>query len=558
MTSSLRGRIVLVAALLILAVFYLIPSLMWDYSNNETRLPEWWTKSFLPKSAVTLGLDLQGGMQLVVSVQTEEAVKNEIIRLKGELADRLRREKIPFTEVVLTDRDHIRVNFPDRESMENGTYYIKRNLSGYLTPAEAEETLSPEYTLTEEEANTYIDNSVTQVLETLNSRVDEFGVAEPSIQRQGRKRIMLQLPGIKEKDRERVINIIERTAKLEFMLVEDIGQTKESILSKPKYGGNLPLERRLAPEVDETGNPVRWYLLKEDQKITGDYLVDARVGFSGEPLGGAVVNFKFNLRGAQIFSKLTGANIGENLAIVLEGKVHSAPVIRARIFESGMIEGNFSVEEANDLALVLRAGALPVNIEIEEERTVGPTLGRDLIAKGRRAVLVGLALVVIFMLAYYSAAGLIATLALLVNIIFIMAALASLHATLTLPGVAGIALTVGMAVDANIIIFERIREELRTGKTPRAAVDAGYTRSLWTILDANITTLIAAVILFQVGTGPIRGFAITLTLGVVSSVFTALVLTKLIYDLMLFRNRRTTNLHIGIKMQGAQAAKNLK
>ncbi len=531
--------------LVVIAGVVLVPSLMWDYNTSQSRLPVWWQKSFLPKSALVMGLDLQGGMHLVVSVKTEEAVENELLRMKGELGDYLRKEKIPFTKVILTEDQHLKITFPDRQAMEDGTYYIKRNWR-ILLPTVAEETLSPEYELAESEINSYRNNAVTQVLQTLTSRIDEFGVTEPSVQRQGRERIVLQLPGIKEDDRERVINIIKRTAKLEFLLVEDMGPSSEAILNRAKYGGNVPLGMRLAPEVDNEGNTVRWYLLKEEPKITGDYLVDARVGFSGDALGGAVVDFQFNLRGAQIFSKITGNNIGENLAIVLEGKVRSAPVIRARIYERGQVEGNFTTDEANDLAIVLRAGALPVSIEIEEERTVGPTLGHDLIAKGRRAVLIGLAVVVVFMLAYYNLAGAIATLSLLVTIIFLMAALAGLHATLTLPGVAGIALTVGMAVDANIIIFERIREELRTGKTPRASVDAGYARSTWTILDANITTLIAAAILFQVGTGPIRGFAVTLILGVASSVFTALVLTRMIYDMILFRNRRIKDLHIGI------------
>jgi len=264
-------------------------------------------------------------------------------------------------------------------------------------------------------------------------------------------------------------------------------------------------------------------------------------------LGGAVVNFQFNLEGARRFARITGENIGERLAIVLEGKVRSAPVIRARIYDRGVIEGNFTFQEARDLAIVLRAGALPVEIEIEEERTVGPSLGKDLINRGKWAILIGGIAVVVFMVVYYSGAGLIADIALALNLLFIMAALAGLRATLTLPGIAGIALTVGMAVDANIIIFERIREEWRLGKTPRSAVEAGYQRSLWTILDANITTLIAAAILFQVGTGPIRGFAVTLTLGIFSSLFTALFVTRTIYELIFARGRMREKLSIGIK-----------
>jgi preprotein translocase subunit SecD len=547
MSSNLRWRIILVLSIVAVAGVILVPSVMWDYTENQSRLPQWWQKSFLPKSAVTLGLDLQGGMHLVVSVKTEEAVKNELLRIKGNLADYFREENIPFTEVVLDDSNyHIRITFPDRVSLEDGTNKLKREW-GSLIPTTGSETLVPEYVLDERILNDHRNNAVQQVLETLNSRIDEFGVAEPSIQKQGRERIVIQLPGIKEEDRQRVIKIIRRTAKLEFLIVEEVGATKEEILNRAKYGGSVPLGMRMAPEVDKQGNIVQWFMLNEEPKITGDYLVDARAGFDRSSLGGAIVNFEFNSKGAQIFSKITGQNIGELLAIVLEGRIYSAPRINAKIYSKGIIEGNFGIDEASDLSLVLRAGALPVSIEIEEERTVGPTLGHDLIIKGRRAVLVGMAAVVVFMLAYYNAAGMIATLALVVNMVLVMAALASLHATLTLPGVAGLVLTVGMAVDANIIIFERIREELRTGKTPRASVDAGYARSMWTILDANITTLIAAAILFQVGTGPIRGFAVTLTLGVISSVFTALVLTRLVYDLMFLQNPRLRNLHLGIK-----------
>jgi len=376
--------------------------------------------------------------------------------------------------------------------------------------------------------------------------VDEFGVTEPSIQRQGKDRIVIQLPGIKEEDRQRVLNIIKRTAKLEFMLVDDFATTKEALLDR--LGGVVPPGKRLLPEVDRNGNITGWYLLREEPKITGDYLVDARVGFQQTALGGAVVHFKFNLEGARRFARITGEHIGERLAIVLENKVRSAPVIRSRIYDRGVIEGDFTVDEARDLAIVLRAGALPVSIEIEEERTVGPSLGKDLINRGKWAILLGGVVVLAFMVIYYMGAGLIADLAILLNLLFIMAMLAGLRATLTLPGIAGIALTVGMAVDANIIIFERIREEWRTGKTPRSAIEAGYQRSLWTVLDANITTLIAAAILFQVGTGPIRGFAVTLTLGIISSLYTALFVTRTIYDLLYSLKKRKDTLSIGIKL----------
>jgi len=549
MNRALKIRLGIVGGAVVLALFLVAPSLMWDYSRNQSKMPGWWKKArILPTRAVVLGLDLQGGMHLVVGVKTEEAVKNEMLQIKDYLRHRFREKRIKFEEIKILGIDQIQIQFPDKENLDKGSRLIKEEYKRLLHQTDQGTTLAPIYQLDSDYAGELQMNAVRQVMETLRSRVDEFGVTEPSIQRQGKDRIVLQLPGIKEEDRQRVLNIIKRTAKLEFMLVEDFATSKEALLER--LGGVVPAGKRLLPEVDNQGNITGWYLLKEEPKITGDYLIDARVGVQSTGLGGAVVNFQFNLEGARRFARITGENIGERLAIVLEGKVRSAPVIRARIYDRGVIEGNFTFQEARDLAIVLRAGALPVEIEIEEERTVGPTLGKDLINRGKWAILAGGVVVLLFMGVYYSGAGLIANLALLLNLLFIMSALAGLRATLTLPGIAGIALTVGMAVDANIIIFERIREEWRLGKTPRSAVEAGYQRSLWTILDANITTLIAAAILFQVGTGPIRGFAVTLTLGIFSSLFTALFVTRTIYELIFSLGRMKEKLSIGVKTAG--------
>ncbi len=546
MNRALKIRLGIIIASVVIGLFLIAPSLMWDYTRNQSRMPSWWKKAkILPTRAVVLGLDLQGGMHLVVGVKTEEAVKNEMLQIKDYLRHRFREKRVKFEKIETLGLDQIQIQFPDKENLDKGGRLIQEEYKRLLHLTGRGTTLAPIYQLDSDYANELRMNAVRQVMETLRGRVDEFGVTEPSIQRQGKDRIVLQLPGIKEEDRQRVLNIIKRTAKLEFMLVEDFATSKEALLER--LGGVVPAGKRLLPEVDNQGNITGWYLLKEEPKITGDYLVDARVGVQSTGLGGAVVNFQFNLEGARRFARITGENIGERLAIVLEGKVRSAPVIRARIYDRGVIEGNFTFQEARDLAIVLRAGALPVEIEIEEERTVGPSLGKDLINRGKWAILIGGIAVVVFMVVYYSGAGLIADIALALNLLFIMAALAGLRATLTLPGIAGIALTVGMAVDANIIIFERIREEWRLGKTPRSAVEAGYQRSLWTILDANITTLIAAAILFQVGTGPIRGFAVTLTLGIFSSLFTALFVTRTIYELIFARGRMREKLSIGIK-----------
>jgi len=547
MTRALKLKLALIGASVLIALIFVAPSLMWDYQNNRSKMPSWWKKAkVLPTRAVVLGLDLQGGMHLVIGVRTEEAVKNEMIQIKDYLRRRFRQEKVKYEEMKILDTDKLQIRFIDKDNVDKGTRLVQREYGRILKRTERGSPLAPIFVLDSSYAEQLKTNAVQQVMETISSRVDEFGVTEPSIQRQGKDRIVIQLPGIKEEDRQRVLNIIKRTAKLEFMLVDDFATTKEALLDR--LGGVVPPGKRLLPEVDRNGNITGWYLLREEPKITGDYLVDARVGFQQTALGGAVVHFKFNLEGARRFARITGEHIGERLAIVLENKVRSAPVIRSRIYDRGVIEGDFTVDEARDLAIVLRAGALPVSIEIEEERTVGPSLGKDLINRGKWAILLGGVVVLAFMVIYYMGAGLIADLAILLNLLFIMAMLAGLRATLTLPGIAGIALTVGMAVDANIIIFERIREEWRTGKTPRSAIEAGYQRSLWTVLDANITTLIAAAILFQVGTGPIRGFAVTLTLGIISSLYTALFVTRTIYDLLYSLKKRKDTLSIGIKL----------
>jgi len=547
MNASLKWRIALIGALALVSLFLLVPTLAWDYETAKSKLPEWWLSSkVLPHNPITLGLDLQGGMHLVIGVNTEEAVENELRHYRERLQNDLQEQKIPVTEVKLTaNNTRIQVSYPDLAALDKGSDYMGTNYS-VLVLAEGKGTMSPSYSMLDRQAEYLRTNSVKQVRETLSSRVDEFGVAEPSIVTQGKDRILVQLPGVK--DPERVKRIIQRTAKLEFMLVEDGAATKEALLAKSKYNGQAPAGTRLVPEKDKEGKIGAWYLLQEDSKITGDNLVDARMSFSAQALEGSVVSFQFNPEGAREFGKMTGAHIGDRLAIVLEGVVRSAPVIRAKIYDRGQIEGSFSPEEATDLAIVLRAGSLPVNIKIEEERTIGPSLGQDLIRKGKIATFWGTAIVVIFMVLYYSVGGLIADLALILNLIFLMACLAGVGATLTLPGIAGIALTMGMSVDANVLIFERMREELRNGKTARSTIEAGYGKALSAIMDSNITTLIAGVVLYQVGTGPIRGFAVTLSIGIVTSVFTAVVVTRVMYDLLFSGRGKAQQLQIGIKV----------
>ena len=359
-----------------------------------------------------------------------------------------------------------------------------------------------------------------RALEIIRNRIDQFGVLEPVIQKQGTNRIIIQLPGVT--DRERAIDIIGKTAHLEFVLVSDDPELLKKALDGEETPGYL-----LKPLAKES------LLLEDKPSLTGDKLVDASVEFSQQQFGQPYVSLTLNSEGANIFSDLTAKNVERRLAIVLDGVVQSAPVIRERI-PSGraQISGNFSVDEANDLTIVLRAGALPAPTEIIEERTVGPTLGRDSIRNGLKAILIGGIAVILFMAVYYLFMGLIADFALCLNLVFIGAALAYFGATLTLPGIAGLLLTIGMAVDANVLIFERIREELNLGKHIQSAISSGYQKAFLTILDSNVTTLITALILFQFGTGPVRGFATTLSIGILASMFTALIVTRLILDIL--------------------------
>ncbi len=372
-------------------------------------------------------------------------------------------------------------------------------------------------------SNVKLEEAVSRALEILKNRIDALGVAEPIIQREGERYIVIQLPGVK--DPERALNIIGKTALLEFKLVSERYKISDLI----DASGNTVAEKMPDKiEVLEDRNGER-YVLEKKRLLTGADLKDAKVevGRYGSP----VVGFELSPQGGRRFAEITGDNVGRRLAIILDNRIYSAPVIKTRISGGrGIIEGNFTLEEARDLALILRAGALPAPVKIINKYIVGPSLGKDSIEKGKKSIIIGAILVFLFMAFYYKLSGVIADFALILNLVFVLGILASLNATLTLPGIAGLTLTLGMAVDANVLIFERIREELRTGKTIRAAIDAGYNRALWTIIDSHITSLITAAILFQFGTGPIRGFAVTLFWGVVISLFTAFFVTKAAFD----------------------------
>jgi protein-export membrane protein SecD len=378
-------------------------------------------------------------------------------------------------------------------------------------------------------------SAIQQSIEVIRRRVDAFGVAEASIQRQGADRVLIQLPGVRNVDqfKDRFLD----QAKLAFRMV-DINASIEDA----ERGQISPASELLSERVEPGADPAsadKWVVRKE-VLVTGEMLVDASSGLDART-NQPVVNFRFNQTGAKRFADITRENVGRPFAIVLDGEVLSAPVIREPILGgSGQISGNFTFESANDLAILLRAGALPAALKFLEERTVGPDLGADSIEAGKMASVIGLVLVVIFMIASYGLFGLAANVALLVNLFLITGGLSVLQATLTLPGIAGIVLTIGMAVDANVLIFERIREELAAGKSPFNAVEAGYKRAFTTIVDANVTTGIAALILFALGSGPVKGFAVTLGIGILSSMFTATMLTRLLVSLYLKRRRPAT------------------
>ncbi|MFP4466046.1 MAG: protein translocase subunit SecD [Candidatus Goldiibacteriota bacterium] len=401
--------------------------------------------------------------------------------------------------------------------IEEGSINLGLDLQGgmYLKLAIDDEEL-PE--------NMVLEEAVNRALEILRNRIDSLGVAEPIIQREGEKFIVIQLPGVN--DPERALDIIGKTALLEFKLVSE----RHNITDMTDEDGEIDPE--LVPEgikVLKDRNDER-YPIEDKELLTGADLEDARVQM-GE-YGAPIVGFKLSPEGGKAFSEITMNNVDRRLAIILDDIVVSAPVIRSRISGGeGIIEGSFDLDSAKDLALILRAGALPAPVKIENKIVVGPSLGEDSINAGKKSIFIGALLVLIFMFIYYRMSGLVANLGLALTFLFVMGVLAALNATLTLPGIAGLTLTLGMAIDSNVLIFERIREELKTGKTVRAAIDAGYNRALWTIIDSHVTSLITAIILFQFGTGPIRGFAVTLFWGVAISLFTAFFVTKSIFDL---------------------------
>ena len=494
-----------------------------------------------PKKTINLGLDLQGGLHLVLGVDVDHAIGSQVSRAGDTIKADLEKKGIGVTKIERRGVSELEIQLVSPQQWKDaqtvwadmGTFEVKES-----DPATGRVVLA----LRAGEIRQLRELAVRQVLETIRNRIDQFGVAEPSIQQQGENRILIQLPGVD--DPQRAKDLIGKTALLEFKLVDD----KVEPEAAAKGAAPLPPDDELLYQrrVDKDTKQERKtpYVVQKKVYLTGSDLTTARVSIdqnTSEPY----VSVEFNAAGAKAFGDLTEANVGRRLAIVLDGTVHSAPSIRERI-PSGraQITGGFTTADATDLAIVLRAGALPAPVQFLEERTVGPSLGADSIRKGLISTAAAALAVVLFMVAYYRLSGLIADVALSLNLLILMAAMAGFHATLTLPGIAGIVLTIGMAVDTNILIFERIREELRSGKTVRASIDAGFARAFRTVVDTHVTVLVSAAILYQFGTGPVRGFAVSLAIGILASLFTAVFFTRLIFDLLYMRARRVESISI--------------
>lgn len=556
-----RWKIYFTLLLIIGSIIIILPSFV-----DVDKLPYWTTK-VLSEKKIKLGLDLQGGLHLVLGVEVDKVVNENTDRFIERIKEQLKDGKIDFDSTArVSEGSEFFIKFKNIDDADKikklvAAHSVIRYLTSY--PLELRYDFSDEY------KKSIKDRAVNQTIEAIRNRIDEFGVNEPSIQAQGSDKIIIQLPGIKDPGRAK--GVIGKTAKLEFKLVieddnftpvklnelikeaddagtkyddkvitynEYVNKLNEFLAAKLPADGYILFERA---ENKETGTKgMLPYLVEKTATVTGDHLADAYVSFdstTNEPF----VSFELNAIGAKFFEELTGKNIGKKLAIILDNTIFSAPVVQSKIGSQGRITMgrsrslNSMQTEAEDLALVLRAGALPAQLTFEEERVVGPSLGADSIKQGSTAMFLGSFMVFLFMLIYYRKAGLIADTALFLNVAFILSSLILLEATLTLPGIAGIALTVGMAVDANIIIFERIREELRNGNSAKASIESGFDKALSTILDSNITTAIAGIVLLQYGTGPIKGFAVTLLIGIFFTVFTAVFISKWIFRALINR-----------------------
>jgi preprotein translocase subunit SecD len=519
----------LIGLALLLSVAYIIPSL-----PVHKTLPAWW-QELMENKGMVLGLDLQGGTHLVYEVEGDKGVENAMERMVFEIRDALKEKKIE-AQVTYSNKSIV-ISPPDEKAIAR----IEEIYQQTLTLSEKNEK-SVSFTLQDQAEKNLKNTAIDQALEVIRNRIDQFGVSEPTIHKQGTNDIVVELPGVK--DPKRAIALIGKTAILEFKLLDEKSPVVSELPSKVEVGeeeklledfkskipedAEILFQRVVEPQTAEVYKTP--FLVKKQTLMTGDLLKEARKSIDtryNEP----IVEMTFNERGAELFEKITGEHVQERLAIVLDNNVYSAPVIKQKIGGgNAMIEGNFSDTEAKDLAIVLRAGSLPAPLKMIQNVTVGPSLGRDSIDAGIKAGIICAILVAGFMFFYYKLSGLIADFAMVLNIIFLLGVLSMFNATMTLPGIAGVILAIGMAVDTNVLMFERMREEVRAGKTPKAAVDSGYDKAWWTIVDSHVTTIITSVILYSFGTGPIKGFAVTLGVGVVINLFTSLIGTKAVFD----------------------------
>ncbi|MGH7390954.1 MAG: protein translocase subunit SecD [Candidatus Rokuibacteriota bacterium] len=488
-----------------------------------------------PRKTINLGLDLQGGIHLVLGVEADKAIAAQTDRVAEDIKAALERKGIGVTRIAREGDAAIVVQLATPQAWNDALTAVAEFGQTFERRDEDQAAGRFRLVLSPAEIDRLRDLAVRQAVETIRNRVDQFGVAEPTITRQGQDRVLIQLPGVQ--DPERAKGLIGKTALLEFKLLDERTSVDDALAGRLPEASEVLYQRRVDKETkQERRTP---YVVQKRTLLTGAELNRAEVQADPNSVGSWQVSIEFNATGARVFGDVTEQNVGRHLAIILDGNVYSAPRINERIPGGrAVITGQFTVEDARDLAIVLRAGALPAPVTILEERTVGPSLGADSIRQGLIAIAASAALVFVFMLVYYRLSGLIADVALGLNLLILMACMAAFGATLTLPGIAGIALTIGMAVDTNILIFERIREELRVGKTPRAAIDSGFSRAFRTIIDTHVTVLVTAAILYNFGTGPVKGFAVSLFVGLTASLFTAVFFTRLLFDLVYMGRRK--------------------
>jgi preprotein translocase subunit SecD len=543
MNPNLKWKVIFIIAVVLVCVYMVLglPSLPTSFAAVKDNFAH----------QIKLGLDLQGGTHLILQVQVQEAIAQETNQTVDRLTTALRQKNIHYDEVHAADDTHVIVRniSPDQLSDFRDLIHNQYEADWELTPAPGE-TNAYLLTLRPSALARLQENTMEQSLETIERRINALGLTEPTIQLHGRKdnEILVQLPG--EGDPTRAKEVIQAGGQLELKLVEDPATYPSQAAALAAHGGILPPNTEIVPGRSESrnqnpqGSGEVWYILSRAPIVTGRDLRSATEERNPEMPGQWQINFTLTGQAARRFGPFTDENKGRQMAIELEHHVYSAPVIQGRIDDQGRIDGNFSQESARDLALILRAGALPASIKYLEERTVGPSLGADSIRHGVQASILSLLVVMIFMVFYYRLSGVNAVLALLLNLIILLAALAMFGATLTLPGIAGVILTIGMGVDSNVLVFERIREELRNGKSPAAAVEAGFSKAFLTIIDTHVTTVVSAFFLFVFGTGPIKGFAITLTIGLIANVFTAIYVSKAIFQYHLMKMDRQAELSI--------------